>query len=87
MLNMTLLSRMSQKSQHTRYEEIILGRSCCREAPQFVPACDADINYDFCFAVVADGDVVKVKKTEVRQARSRAPLGPQSSSLLDFYSL
>ena len=39
MLNTTLLSRMSQKSQHTRYEEIILGRTCCEEAPQFVPAC------------------------------------------------
>ena len=50
-------------------------------------AVDADINYDFCVAVVADGDVVKVKKTEVRQARSWAPLGPQSLSLLDFYSL
>ena len=39
MLNTALLSRMSQKSQHTRYEEIILGRTCCEEAPQFVPAC------------------------------------------------
>ena len=38
MLNTALLSRMSQKSQHTRYEEIILGRTCCEEAPQFVPA-------------------------------------------------
>ena len=37
MLNTALLSRMSQKSQHTRYEEIILGRTCCEEAPQFVP--------------------------------------------------
>ena len=33
MLNTALLSRMSQKSQHTRYEEIILGRTCCEEAP------------------------------------------------------
>ena len=39
MLNTALLSQMSQKSQHTRYEEIILGRTCCEEAPQFVPAC------------------------------------------------
>ena len=39
MLNTALLSPMSQKSQHTRYEEIILGRTCCEEAPQFVPAC------------------------------------------------
>ena len=43
MLNTALLSRMSQKSQHTRYEEIILGRTCCEEAPQFVPACTAHI--------------------------------------------
>ena len=41
MLNTALLSRMSQKSQHTRYEEIILGRTCCEEAPQVVPACHA----------------------------------------------
>ena len=46
-------------------------------------AFDADINFDFCVGAVADGDVVKVKKTEVRQARSRAPLGPQTSSLLE----
>ena len=39
MLNTALLLRMSQKSQHTRYEEIILGQTCCEEAPQFVPAC------------------------------------------------
>ena len=38
MLNTALLSRMSQKSQHTHYEEIILGRTCCEEAPQVVPA-------------------------------------------------
>ena len=38
MLNTALLSRMSQKSQHTRYEEIILGRNRCNEAPQVVPA-------------------------------------------------
>ena len=38
MLNTALLSRMSQKSQDMRYEEIILGRTCCEEAPQFVPA-------------------------------------------------
>ena len=43
MLNTALLSRMSQKSQHTRYEEIILGRTCCEEAPQFVPACQRTI--------------------------------------------
>ena len=30
---------MSQKSEHTRYEEIILGRISCEEAPQVVPAC------------------------------------------------
>ena len=40
MLNTALLSRMSQKSQPTRYEEIILGRICCEEAPQVVPACN-----------------------------------------------
>ena len=39
MLNTALLSRISQKSQHTRYEEIILGRTCCEEAPHFVPSC------------------------------------------------
>ena len=44
MLNTALLSRMSQKSQHTRYEEIILGRTCCEEAPQFVPACPSVAN-------------------------------------------
>ena len=27
------------KSQQTRYEEIILGRIRCEEAPQVVPAC------------------------------------------------
>ena len=43
MLNTALLSRMSQKSQHTRYEEIILGRTCCAEAPQFVPACFMEV--------------------------------------------
>ena len=30
---------MSQKSYHTRYEEIILGRIRCDEAPQVIPAC------------------------------------------------
>ena len=39
MLNTALLSRMSQKSEHTRYEKIILGRICCEEASQIVPAC------------------------------------------------
>merc|ERR1712004_725607 len=39
MLDTALLSQMSQKSQHTRYEEIILGRTCCEEALQVVPAC------------------------------------------------
>ena len=39
MLNTALLSWMSHKSQHTCYEEIILGRICCEEAPQVVPAC------------------------------------------------
>ena len=39
MLNTALLSRMSQKPQLTRYEEIILGPTCCEEAPQVVPAC------------------------------------------------
>ena len=29
---------MSQKSEHTRYEKIILGRISCEEAPQVVPA-------------------------------------------------
>ena len=27
------------KNQHTRYEQIILGRIRCEEAPQVVPAC------------------------------------------------
>ena len=39
MLNTALLSRMSQKSQHTRYEEIILGRIRCEKALQVVRAC------------------------------------------------
>merc|ERR1711952_583169 len=43
MLNTALLSRMSQKSQHMRYEVIILGRTCCEEAPQFVPACSYSV--------------------------------------------
>ena len=38
MFNTTLLSRMSQKTYRTRYEKIILGRICCEEAPQVVPA-------------------------------------------------
>ena len=49
MLNTALLSRVSQKSQHTRYEEIILGRICCEEAPQFVPAwCERECAKDEC---------------------------------------
>ena len=40
MLNTALLSRMSQKSQHTRYEEIILGRIRCEKGPQVVRACN-----------------------------------------------
>ena len=38
MLNTAILSRMTQKTKHTRYEEIILGRIRCEEAPQVVPA-------------------------------------------------
>ena len=38
MLNTALLSQMSQKTWHMRYEEIILGRIRCEEAPQVVPA-------------------------------------------------
>ena len=30
---------MSQKTYHTRYEEIILGRIRCEKAPQVVRAC------------------------------------------------
>ena len=54
MLNTALLSRMSQKSQHTRYEEIILGRTCCEEAPQFVPACGSCRIGGFLFGKVFD---------------------------------
>ena len=40
MLDTALLSRMSQKNlSHALYEEIILGRIRCEEAPQVVPAC------------------------------------------------
>ena len=39
MFTTALSSRMSQKSYHTRYEEIFLGRIRCDEAPQVVPAC------------------------------------------------
>ena len=39
MLNTAFLSQMSQNTEHTRYEEIILGRIRCDEAPQVVPAC------------------------------------------------
>merc|ERR1712052_110628 len=45
MLNMALLSRMSQKSQHTRYEEIILGRTCCEEARAARPLCGGSTLY------------------------------------------
>ena len=38
MLNTTLLLRMPQKTYHMRYEKIILGRICCEDAPQVVPA-------------------------------------------------
>ena len=31
------------KTEHTRYEEIILGRILCEEAPQVVSACFRDI--------------------------------------------
>ena len=34
-----LLSRMSQKTYHTYYEKIILGRIRCEKAPQFGRAC------------------------------------------------
>ena len=39
MLNMTLLSQMSQKAYLMRYEKIILGRIRCEKAPKVVPAC------------------------------------------------
>ena len=38
MLNTALLSRMSQKTYHTRYKKIILGRISIEEAPQVVGA-------------------------------------------------
>ena len=31
-------SRMSQETEHTRYEKIIQGRICCEKAPQVVRA-------------------------------------------------
>ena len=37
----TFVANVTKNTQHTRYEEIILGRTCCEEAPQFVPACSA----------------------------------------------
>ena len=37
-LNTALLACRSQITEHTRYEEIILGRNRCNEAPQVVPA-------------------------------------------------
>ena len=39
MLNKPLLLQMSQKTQHTRNEKIILGRIRCEKAPQVVSAC------------------------------------------------
>ena len=39
MLNTALLSRMSQKTYHTCYEKIILGRIRREKALQVVPAC------------------------------------------------
>ena len=39
MLDTALLSRMSKKTYHTRYEKIILGRIRCEKAPQVVKAC------------------------------------------------
>ena len=39
MLNTAFLSQMSQNTEHTRYEEIILGRILCEDAPQVVSAC------------------------------------------------
>ena len=38
-INKPLLLQMSQKTQHTRNEKIILGRIRCEKAPQVVPAC------------------------------------------------
>ena len=38
MLNTALLSRMSQKTEHMRYEKIILDQIRCEEALQVVPA-------------------------------------------------
>ena len=40
MLYTALLSRMSQKTLHTRYKKIILGLICNEEGPQFVRACN-----------------------------------------------
>ena len=39
MLKRALLSRMSQKTYHMRYEKIFLGRIRCEKAAQVVPAC------------------------------------------------
>ena len=38
MLNTAILSRMLQKTGHTRYEKIVLGRVRCEKGPQVVPA-------------------------------------------------
>ena len=39
MLNMALLSRMSQKTYHTRNEKIIMGQIRCEKAAQVLMAC------------------------------------------------
>ena len=38
------------KTEHTRYEEIILGRILCEEAPQVVTACEG---FDQAFPVIS----------------------------------
>ena len=48
MLKYCTFVAMSQKSEHTRYEEIILGRFRCLEAPQDVPAWTCRISCQSC---------------------------------------
>ena len=49
MLKTALLLRMSQKTYHTRYEKIILGRIRCEKSPQVVRVCSGKCSQKVAF--------------------------------------
>ena len=72
MLDKALLSRMSQKTYHTRYEKIILDRIRCEKAPQVVRAClgtqkMCHIKGNVCAHVTSDVTTVSRSRLSGRQ--------------------